>query len=195
MMEQQWLSIDYIGLVDLQDVSIWNGYLAIVKSSHVKLSNNLDELVQNLSKSGKYTPKDGYVQLILDRNEMEYSWRWKVLCKLKCPLKEKNFCWFIFSDKALTWDVIVKKGREGPSRFYLCKLDAETNFHLGVDCPFSQSVWLIIEDKLRIKNLWSEESVIDCMKTWCVNSEVTHIKYLPVIVLWFIWKAMNHSCF
>ena len=45
MMEQQWLSIDYIGLVDLQDVLIWNGYLAIVKSSHVKLSNNLDELV------------------------------------------------------------------------------------------------------------------------------------------------------
>ena len=68
LMEQQWLSAEYIGLVDLQDVSVWNGYLAILKASHVRLSNDADELVWNLSKSCKYTPKDGYVQLMLVMN-------------------------------------------------------------------------------------------------------------------------------
>ena len=89
----------------------------------------------------------------------------------------------------------MKKGREGPGRCSLCKLEAETNFHLGVECPFTQSVWLNIEEKLRIKNLWSGDSVINCMKTRCLNMEVKNIISLPIIVLWFIWKAINQSCF
>ena len=82
----------------------------------------------------------------------------------------------------------MKKGREGPGRCSLCKLEDETNFHLGVEYPFTQSVWLNIEEKLRIKNLWSGDSIINCMKTWCLNMEVKNIISLPIIVLWFIWK-------
>ena len=36
LMEQGWLSADNLGLVHYQDVSCWNGYLAILKASHVK---------------------------------------------------------------------------------------------------------------------------------------------------------------
>ena len=84
---------------------------------------------------------------------------------------------------------------EGPGRCYLCKLDAESNFHLGVDCPFTKSVWLDIEYKLNFKNLWYGESVIACMKNWCLNMEVKHIRSLPIIVFWFSWKARNQICF
>ena len=66
---------------------MWNGYLAIPKSSHARLSNEDDALVWNLSKSGKYTPKEGYAQLM--HREVEHIWWWKVLWKLKCPLKIK----------------------------------------------------------------------------------------------------------
>ena len=156
------------------------------KEIHVRLSNEDDKLAWNLSKSRRYSPKEGYVHL-LDRSELEYSWWWKVLWKLKCPIKAKIFCWFLFSNKALTWDVIVKKGREGPRRCPLCKLEDETNFHLGVTCPFTQSVWLNIEEKLRIKNLWNGDSFINCMKNWCLNVEIKNIIYLPIIVPWFIW--------
>ena len=96
---------------------MWNGYLAIIKSSHVSISNEDDVLVWNLSKFGHYTTKDGYAQLMMDR-EVEYSWWWRVLWKLKFPLKTKIFCWFILLDKALTWDVLVKKAREGPNRCF-----------------------------------------------------------------------------
>ena len=71
----------------------------------------------------------------------------------------------------------------------------ETNFHLGVDFPFTMSVWLDLEDKLKIRNLWSGVSVVDCMKTWCLNMEFKHIRSLPIIFMWFIWKAINQSCF
>ena len=91
--------------------------------------------------------------------------------------------------------MLVKKGREGPGKCYLCKMDDETNFHLGVDCSFTKSVWLIIENKLKIKNLWSGESVTECLKSWGLNSEVVHFKSLHVIVLWFILKSRNQSCF
>ena len=112
----------------------------------------------------------------------------------KCPLKTKFFYLFILSNKTLTWDVLVKKGREGPARCFLCKMDVEYHFHLGVDCSFTQSVWLIIEDKLKLNNLWSGEFVSECLKFWCLNSEVAHIKSLPVIVLWFM-VAHIKSCF
>ena len=87
------------------------------------------------------------------------------------------------------------KSREGPVRCFLCKLECESNFHIGVDCPFPQSVWLIIEDNLRLNNLWNGESVTACFKTWCLNQKVANFKPLPIIVLWFIWKVRNLSCF
>ena len=45
MLEQGWLTVDFIGLVDNQDVTCWNGYLVILKASHVRLLNDADVLV------------------------------------------------------------------------------------------------------------------------------------------------------
>ena len=66
---------------------------------------------------------------------------------------------------------------------------------MGIECVFTQSVWLDIEIKLNLMHLWTEDSVISCMKSWCLNEEVKLIRSLPVIVLWFIWKARNQNCF
>ena len=121
----------------------------------MRLSNDSDVLVWSLSKYGKYSPKEGYALLLLDRNMMKYSWWWKVLWKFKFQLKEKLFSWFLLFDKALTRDIIVRKGREGPGRCYLCKVDVDSNLHIVVACPFSQCVWRYLEEKLKIYNLWS----------------------------------------
>ena len=118
--------------------------------------------------------------------DLNKIWWWKVLWKLNCPLKTKLFCWFLLLGKALTWDVIILKGREGPSICYLCKQAEESNFHIGVECPFTQSVWLIIEDNLKFNHLWHGESVTACFKNWVLNVEVANIKSLAIMVLWFI---------
>ena len=135
------------------------------------------------------------MQLLLDRVGMDHSWWWKLLWKFKCPLKEKIFCLFLLSNKPLTWDIIVRKGREGTGRCYLCKLNIETNLHLGVECPFTQCVWMNLEDILKLNNLWYGGIVSDFLKTWRLNMKVKHIKTLPIIVLWNIWKAINLVCF
>ena len=135
----------------------------------------------------------GYNELIF--REVDLNWWWKVLWKMKCPLKTKNFSWFLLTGKALTWDVLCLRGREGPGRCYLCKQSCETNFHIAVECPFTQSVWSIIEDHLTLNNLWNGITISDCFKNWCMLSDVILIKPLPIIVLWFVWKARNSSCF
>ena len=59
LMEQGWLNVEALGFVEAHDIISWTGYLAILKSSHIKLKNEADVLVWNKSKSGKYSPKDG----------------------------------------------------------------------------------------------------------------------------------------
>ena len=74
-------------------------------------------------------------------------------------------------------------------------MECESNFHIGVECPFTQSVWLLIEDHYKLNNLWNGDSVTACFKNWCLNSEVANFKPLAIIVLWFIWRARNLACF
>lgn len=64
-----------------------------------------------------------------------------------------------------------------------------------MECPFSKQVWSEIEAKLQLNNLWIGNSVSKCLKNWCLKGKVKHISSLPIIVLWFIWKARNQSCF
>ena len=64
-----------------------------------------------------------------------------------------------------------------------------------MECPFTQAVWLMIEDNLKLNNLWNGDSMNACFKNWFLNMEVTNFKPLDIIVFWFIWKARNLSCF
>ena len=70
-MEQGWLSSNDLGLVENLDINAWNGYLTILKSSHIRLRNEEDVLVWNQAKSGKYSPKVGYMHLILEQHEKD----------------------------------------------------------------------------------------------------------------------------
>ena len=77
-MDQGWLSSNDLGLVEIMDINAWNGYLSILKSIHTRLRNVMDELVWNQAKTGKYTPKGGYLHLILEQNERECAWWWNM---------------------------------------------------------------------------------------------------------------------
>ena len=69
-------------------------------------------------------------------------------------------------------------------------MEVETTFHSGVECSFTRRVWLEIESKLMLVNLWHGNLVLHYLKNWCLNAEVSYIS-LPVIVSKFIWKARN----
>ena len=74
-------------------------------------------------------------------------------------------------------------------------MECESTFHIGVECPFTQSVWLLIEDHFKLYNLWNGDSVNACFKNWCLNSKVANFKPLAIIVVRFVWRARNMACF
>lgn len=41
----------------------------------------------------------------------------------------------------LTWEVLQKKGWQGPGRCALCQNAEESNFHMFFQCPVSQEIW------------------------------------------------------
>ena len=45
LMPQEWLPADTLGFNDPFEIAVWNGYIAILKSSHVRLSNEDDCLI------------------------------------------------------------------------------------------------------------------------------------------------------
>ena len=63
LLEQGCISSENLGLEDLRDVLIWNGHIALLKASNIRLFDFDDELVWIQSKSGKYSPKDGYLKI------------------------------------------------------------------------------------------------------------------------------------
>ena len=72
LMPQEWLSADTLGFIDPFEIAVWNGYIAILKYSHVRISNEDDCLIWHLSKTGKYSPKVGYAELIY--REVDSNW-------------------------------------------------------------------------------------------------------------------------
>ena len=52
LLDQGWLSSNNVGIVDIQDVLIWNDYTTILKANNIRLFDSIDELVWIHSKSG-----------------------------------------------------------------------------------------------------------------------------------------------
>src|SRR5713226_6767386 len=95
-MEQGWLSSDDLGLVGELDINAWNGYLAILKTSHIRFRNEDDLLVWNQAKSGKYTPKGEYMHLILEHHPCGGGTCFGIVCSL---LNQRFIARFFFQGK------------------------------------------------------------------------------------------------
>ena len=64
-----------------------------------------------------------------------------------------------------------------------------------MECSYTRQVWNEIEVKLGLYNLWNGTTVTICLKNWVLKGELKHIRSMPIIMLWFIWKARNQCCF
>ena len=104
--------------------------------------------------------------------------------EIKCPLKSKVFMCFLLSNKALTWDTLCRKVREGSVICYLCKVAGELNAHLGVDWPYTKTVWYEIESKLQLNNLWVGDTMEHCLKTWCSEEELKDNRLSSFNCIW-----------
>ena len=67
---------------------------------------------------------------------------------IQSPIKNLITAWLALSNKLLTWEMLQKRGFEGPSLCSLCRSNVETTSHLFKLCPYAGSMWKGAVDKL-----------------------------------------------
>lgn len=114
---------------------IWEGYLNSLTEAHVHRKDAPDELVWTPAEHGKYTPKLGYISLLLNHKpEITKEW-WKQIWKLKTSPHTRIFMWSVLSNKTPTGDSLLHRSIYGLNWCVLCKEDSDSNEHLFLLCP------------------------------------------------------------
>jgi hypothetical protein len=115
----------------------WN---ELVRSTvHVRLTNDEDLIRWNLHQNGQFIVH--YLYLALINNEVvernQYIW------KLKIPLKNKIFMWYLHKVVILTKDILVKRNCGGSKQCSFCMAN-KTIQHLFFDCINARFLWGIV---------------------------------------------------
>jgi hypothetical protein len=192
--QQGWKNVETLGLHDPLSEP-WNIYIFSLQSSHIRITEEEDELVWKKSPLGNYTPKLGYISLNIDLQQREPTWWWRGLWKIKCPQKEKIFMWCVLNKKSPTWDNMRKRSIEGPGWCALCKEENENNTHLFIHCPFTKQVWQDLSLLLNQRLTWEGPSVETTWQHWTHQKPLRNVKALPFIICWGIWLARNKEIF
>eukprot|EP00253_Pinus_taeda_P002292 PITA_02292 len=114
------------------------------------------------------------------------------LWKVTCPLKMILFSWLLFRKRNLTWEVLQKKGWQGPGKCALCQNAEEPNFHMFFQCPTSQQIWYELSISLDFPH-YGFSSVQDGFFWW--SDQMVPRRSMFIMVCWTIWKWRNESIF
>jgi hypothetical protein len=134
----------------------WNLFISALKGAGISLKAEPDALSwAGGDGSGLISAKNLYCAL---QNRIYtvpcLPWTNKIW-RLQLPLKLKLFSWLVGHDKLLTWDVLQRRGWEGPSLCLLCKAAPEDLLHLLMLCPFSKEVWSRTTAHFNFQHSWS----------------------------------------
>eukprot|EP00253_Pinus_taeda_P030159 PITA_30159 len=92
----------------------WEVFIKELQRSNVRIKDEPDCLIWAQSKSGDYSPKDGYLFLMGKKGWGIPDWWAKALWKLKSPAKAKLFIWCILKRKAPIWEILQARYLAGP---------------------------------------------------------------------------------
>lgn len=152
-------------------------------------SGSADELIWSLEKPAHLTTvKDLYAALSLGRPPTLPSFPLN-FWKASCPIKMTLFSWLLFSNRNLSWEVLQRKGWQGPGR---CRNDAESNLHMFFQCGATSSIWY----DLSLNYGFSHRvfpSVQDGYLWW--SAQCPSWRSLFIIACWFLWKWRNEHTF
>eukprot|EP00253_Pinus_taeda_P034216 PITA_34216 len=173
----------------------WEVFIKELQRSNVRIKDEPDCLIWAQSKSGDYSPKDGYLFLMGKKGWGIPDWWAKALWKLKSPAKAKLFIWCILKRKAPIWEILQARYLAGPGRCTLCKSDDESINHLFITCAFTRQIWGEVTALLKIKAIWGHDSLESAWRKWWQDSPEGNLRNLPLIFCWGIWLARNKSIF
>jgi hypothetical protein len=112
--------------------------------ANVQLTNGKDEFRWNLHENGKFLVASMYNALILS-DLLVYDN--KKIWKMKIPLKNKFFAWYLRRGVIVTKDNLIKWNWHGSSSCVFCTRGTrdETIKHLFFQCSFACSIWSVIQ--------------------------------------------------
>jgi len=160
-------------------------------------SESSDKPVWKIHNKGVYTVKSCYWKMNHNVSRTE-RWPWKLLWKVKCPLKVSCFVWLLIKKACLTHEVLQKRGMQICSRCFMCEQEAEVNNHLFIHCQIATSLWnrflcilgvswVMPKTTLELLNSWLGVGSRGKKEEWW--------KLIPSCIWWSIWKERNTRCF
>jgi hypothetical protein len=84
-----------------------------------------------------YFSRQGYNVMIYGGDQGKVWW-WSKTWKIKAPKKMRIFLWLSLWNRVLTWDMLQKMGRHGPSTCYMCRGVEKNIGHLIIHCLYAQ---------------------------------------------------------
>jgi len=171
----------------------WDSFLAMLYRYGISLSREADRLRWIFDESGKVTARKAYLQLIAGKGPVVDYWWDLRLWKWNMPLKIKCFFWLLMNCRILTWDVLCRRGWQGPGICPHCRLETESALHIFTHCSFAKIIWQEICGLLNIQWTWQQSSLQECFKLW-VCSHKDHPS-LPLFICWGIWLHRNRCIF
>jgi hypothetical protein len=125
--------------------------------------------------------------------------QWERLWSLPQWSKIKIFKWLVLHKKILTWENLVKRGLNGPSRCHLCEVQEETTNHLLDGCTYTMEVWdwvaILYRQTDRVKD--DIRATLGNWRGHYTENEMVNLCWglTPGIVIWAIWKERNRRIF
>lgn len=173
--------------------SIWSSVRHVLQGLAIRRTGTKDVLAWNLPRSPlPVRVKDLYVALSSGSAITGQLIFPPSLWKVSCPLKMILFTWLLFRNRNLSWEVLQKKGWQGPGRCIMCLNAVETNYHMFFQCPASRLIWYELSISLGFPHLFVS-SVQDDFKWW--SDQIAPWRSLFTLVCWSLWKWRNESIF
>eukprot|EP00253_Pinus_taeda_P004658 PITA_04658 len=162
---QAWKDDEALGL-NARWKNEWEGFIKELQRSNVRIKDEPDCLMWAQSKSGEYSPKDGYSFLMGKKGWGRPEWWAKDIWKLKCPVKARLFFWCILKRKVPTWEILQ-----------------------------ARKIWEEVTVLLKIKAQWGPDPLEAAWKKWWQSYPEGNLRNLPLIFAWGVWLARNKSLF
>lgn len=172
---------------------IWALVIQNLSSKGIQHSGNKDKLVWSISKSTQpIRVKDIYIAMIDGLPAATASMFPMLLWKVTCLLKITLFSWLVSSNRNLPWEVLQKKGWNGPGRCSMCLSDHETNVHMFFQCGHTLQIWY--ELPLSFCFPYCVFAFVQEGYRWWSEQRIS-LRSMFVSVIWLLWKWRNYCIF
>ena len=169
-----------------------------------KTDGIFDRILWKHSSSGEYKVSAAYSLLHQNHNSTHLLNQrisnipqvvWKLIWKVKLPLKIITFIWKILYDNIPIFVILNRRGISATNKCLMCNEEEETITHLFLHCPFARVVWhgFILEIRTSdLNQISAKQWIVDCIiaNKFMEQNKMSFLQSLFTI-FWSMWNHRN----